>query len=296
MPQPRPQPRRPQPRLRLVPKAPPRPSALALWHLLSLDAPTVAATWTVFIARCGHVTLPWTSPAAMFLAVWMLYAADRLLDARSLDTRHAITGLEPRHHFHYRHRRAFLAALLVSAIALALLLLRLDHAALHLYAVLGTLLAAWLLLVHALPHSHRLPKELAVGVVFPAAVFIPAVAHAPNLRIALLPAALLFAAVCTLNCLFVYAWEHPGPRPEAHWTTRFATKHLRALSFAVILLAVLAVALHRGASTLPAAACAVSVALLQVLDSLRARIRPTNLRAAADLVLLTPLALLFFAR
>ncbi len=28
-----------------------RPSPLALWHLLSLDAPTVAALWTVFIAR-----------------------------------------------------------------------------------------------------------------------------------------------------------------------------------------------------------------------------------------------------
>ena len=84
---------------------------LALWHLLSLDAPTVAVIWTWFVARAEHVRLPWATPAAMGIAVWMLYAGDRLLDARVLDgVRTAWTGerLEARHLFHYRHRRGFL--------------------------------------------------------------------------------------------------------------------------------------------------------------------------------------------
>ena len=56
-----------------------------MWHLLSLDAPTVAAVWVVFVGRSVGVRLPWVEPAAMFVAVWMIYAADRLLDARVLD-------------------------------------------------------------------------------------------------------------------------------------------------------------------------------------------------------------------
>jgi hypothetical protein len=58
---------------------------LALWHLLSLDAPTIAALWTWFIASANHIHLPIASTLAMALAVWMLYAADRLMDARLLN-------------------------------------------------------------------------------------------------------------------------------------------------------------------------------------------------------------------
>jgi len=43
----------------------------------------------------------------------------------------------------------------------------------------------------------------------------------------------LLAAVCTLNCLFLYAWEHPAPRSQAHWTTRWATGHLPVLTLAI---------------------------------------------------------------
>ena len=55
-------------------------SPLVLWHLLSLDAPTVAALWTWFIAEACHVHIPLLSTLAMAVAVWTLYAADRLLD------------------------------------------------------------------------------------------------------------------------------------------------------------------------------------------------------------------------
>src|ERR1700679_3918546 len=117
---------RPAPHLQLVPPAPHHfhRSPLALWHLLSLDAPTVATLWTIFIARCSHLTLPWTAPAAMFVAVWMIYAADRLLDARILDlsppnnTAHP-PDLEARHRFHHHHRTAFLTLILIAALALA---------------------------------------------------------------------------------------------------------------------------------------------------------------------------------
>ncbi len=189
----------------------------------------------------------------MFLAVWMIYAADRLLDARLLDGRlieagNAPADLEPRHHFHHAHRTPFVTAIGFGSIALAALLHRLDPRSLHLYALLATLLAAWMVLIHVRPDPNgtistaavqprkalrrprriRLPKELAVGIFFPAAVFIPTVARSTAspaaihllgwlanwIRPNLLPSAILFAAVCTLNCLCLYAWEHPTPRAQ----------------------------------------------------------------------------------
>jgi hypothetical protein len=232
----------------------------------------------------------------MFLAVWMLYAADRLLDARPVAGGGPPADLEERHRFHHRHRRAFLWGLAIAAIALGSLLHLLNPTALHLYATLATLLAAWMLLVHArpMPESLRLPKELAVGVFFSAAVFIPTVARSPALRTALLPDALLAAAACTLNCFFLSAWEQPGPRPKAHWTTLWSTRHLPQLTITVAVLATLTAWLTRQNSLWkPALASALTAALLLLLHRLRRHLSRIHLRASADLALLTPLLFLF---
>jgi hypothetical protein len=263
--------------------------------LLSLDAPTVAALWTVFIARCAGLTLPWTAPAAMFVAVWMLYATDRLLDARPTAEGKPPRDLEARHRFHHRHRAGFVTALTLAAFLLAYLLHRAEPAALHLYTLLAALLAGWLALIHARPvghNAHRMPKELAVGIFFPAAVFIPTVARAPQLRSVLLLAAVLFGLVCTLNCLCIYAWEHPFPRANAHWTTRWAARRLALLAGLTLLAAGMFSALRPLPSIIfPALACALSTTTLLALDTFRPRFRAVHLRAAADLTLLSPLLL-----
>lgn len=295
----------PRAALALVPRraaaARPKYSALALWHLLSLDAPCVAAVWTMAISWAVGLKLPWTAPAAMFAAVWMLYASDRLLDARRLPGGQAPPELEERHRFHHRHRGVFVPGIAIAACVLAVLLGTLDPAALRLYTLLAALLGGWLLLIHARPlpgdGAHRLPKELAVGIFFSAAVFIPAVARLPELRLDLLPDAILLGAVCTLNCLFLYAWEHPGPRHAAHWTTRRATRHLVLLTaFTAGLSAILfSTALLFGqpkygrATVLLAGCTLISSLMLLLLDSLQRSLKPIHLRALADLVLLTPL-------
>lgn len=278
-----------RPRPQLVPPPERRPSLLARWHLLSLDAPTVAAVWTVFIARSAHVALPWTAPAAMFTAVWLLYAADRLLDARDPSA----SELEARHLFHHRHRRAFLAVALPASAFLGWMLLRADPRALQLYSVLAALLIAWLLLVHvgvAQKGAHRLPKELAVGVFFPAAVFIPTVARAPEMQLRLLPAAAIFACLCSLNCLYIYAWEHPRDDRSAHATTRWAARYLVPLSLLACVAAIVGACVERSLWA-PFAACALSIAALLALHIRQKKTGRTELRAAADFVLLTPLLL-----
>ncbi|MEO8736884.1 MAG: hypothetical protein ABI380_10120 [Edaphobacter sp.] len=280
-----------------------RRSPLDLWHLLSLDAPTVASLWIWFIAAANHIRLPLSSIFAMFIAVWMLYAADRLLDARLLDSQsRQEQHLEARHYFHHRHRTAFLAGILLASVALAPLLLRLSTEAIHLDLILGGLLFGYFILIHATRSAHRFPKEIAVGIFFAAATFIPTVARQPGLRLALLPSALLFATLCSLNCLFIYAWEHDPKRPPVHAghpthaTTRFALRHLL---FFVMVIAMIGVALalldHRAPWTIPAA-ITLSAILLSLLNHRRHRIPALTLRAAADLVLLTPILLLPFIR
>ena len=284
---------------------------LHLWHLLSLDAPTVATLWTAFVARSSGIQLPAISLVAMFLMVWTLYAADRLLDAQPLHQHPtASPDLELRHLFHHRHRRPFLITIGVATLSLSALIPQLPAAALHLFLVLGTLVAGYFILIHATSGAARLPKELAVGLFFSAAIFIPTVARLAPTRLgqpastSLLPytaadprlpfalPALLFAALCCLNCLCIYAWEHPhvtARAPLPHRVTQAASQHRRSLSFA-LLLASLADAL--AARSEIAAAIALAILALLTLDSLRHRLSPLTLRAAADLALTTPVLFL----
>jgi hypothetical protein len=277
---------------------------LALWHLLSLDAPTIAALWTWFIASANHVRLPLASTLAMAIAVWMLYATDRLMDARLLDADPAhYEGLEARHYFHHRHRSAFLSGILLASIALALLLPHLEPQAIRLYAVLAGLVSAYFLLIHATRTAaaqqkvaHLVPKEIAVGLFFAAATFIPTVARCPNLRSRLLPFALLFAALCSLNCLFIYAWEHTGSNTSdpPHPITQIALQKLPSLTV-LLALSGAAVTLFDYHAPWPVPyAIALSAALLLLLHNHRLVIAPVTLRATADLALATPLLLLLF--
>jgi hypothetical protein len=231
----------------------------------------------------------------------MLYAADRILDARDLflNPLHHDSALEARHLFHHCHARAFITGIVLAAVAQAALLRHLLPAALRLFAILGTLLFAWFLLIHARMTRLRLPKELAVGIFFPAAAFIPTVARLPYLRPVMLPYALLLAAVCSLNCLSIYAWENPLPRAAAHWSTRYATRHLNPLA-TIIAIASLTLAIISATGTqitfsLIALAATLSAITLLALNHLHHRINPLTLRAAADLALLTPILFLVWS-
>src|SRR4029077_12312684 len=71
-------------------------------NLLSLDAPIVALLWQLLFVRCFHGSLGMLPAALLALAVWLIYVADRTLDA--------LRGCveQPRHEFYRRHWRAIL--------------------------------------------------------------------------------------------------------------------------------------------------------------------------------------------
>lgn len=219
---------------------------LRLWHVLSLDAPSVAALWCWTIARAVHVHLPVAAPLMLALGTWLLYVADRLLDGLLAPQS---PRLRERHLFHRRYRPAFLAASACGVVALAVLVeRRMPAFVIRAYVVLGICALLYLLLVHirmpnpfaqVLPRlfPRLFPKELAVGVIFAAATVIPTWERlrrsvpgqtgAPLLL--LLP---IFAALCTLNCIAIEVWEtatdpvpdsvanstpDPAPDPVAGW-------------------------------------------------------------------------------
>jgi hypothetical protein len=266
-------------------------SPFFLWHLLSLDAPTVATLWTWFIARANHIVLSCSSLLAMAAAVWALYAADRLLDVQISNA----SALEIRHHFHYRYRTIFVTGIATASVVLAVLLPRIPAEAIRLYLVLGGLVFGYFIIIHATRGAHRLPKEIAVGVCFAAAVFIPTVARAPGLRPALLMPALFFAALCSFNCLFIYAWEHPsGAEQPPHPLTAAALAWLPALTITVGMASALLAIFNRRAPWPIYAAVTFSAAALVVLHHRRGHHETLTLRTAADLALLTPALLVGF--
>jgi hypothetical protein len=275
------------------------------WHLLSLDAPTVAVTWcAAFLSVAG---VPLTVPAAhwpvtfLCLATWLCYVGDRTQDARScLEP----SELRARHRFYgswWHSRRSSLIALVsVAALACATAgLLRLSASLLVDYVALtvaSLLYFAWV-------HSGRerttrvLAKEAAVAFIFALGCILPAWSIAENaLRFQLAPAGALFALLCWLNCVAIERWEGRGViAPHAHPSTHWAARHLNALLIASALAAAaLGVFRHtvgRPTALAPYLACA--FLLLAALERYRLRLSVDSLRIFADVALLTPL--LWFA-
>jgi hypothetical protein len=287
------------------------PLPLGWWHLTSLDAPTVAVTWTLAFAWAARVTLPAWVPALLALAAWSVYIADRLLDARSALITDRPHRLRLRHHFHWRYRRIFFPVALISACAAVFIVLNfMPLAARMRNSVLAAAALAYFSGVHS---PRRLPpllsrifsKESMVAVLFTAACVLPALSRA----FALLPAqpasslwplyamAFFFTLLAWLNCHAIERWESSGettrvgPRP-GKLSRSGVFKQAILLSLIGALLAAGLAAIHPRSAALILAGTA-SALLLALLDRCRSRLTPLALRVAADLVLLSPIALLF---
>jgi len=259
------------------------------WHLLSLDAPTVAALWAWFFARAMRLHMPIFPALLLALGTWLLYVADRILDGlRESEL------LRERHYFHARHRTAFLATASFLFLLLAwYVLTRMRPEALRDDLYIGIFALLYLFVVHRRAAPPRLPKELAVAILFAAATAVPAWSRISAGKQQLAPAILFFALLCWINCVGIEKWEGGDP----HASTRWASLHLRAIVTVIALFSSIAALLapSRGLTTVYLAAL-LSSGLLFTLDTRSTRLSPLHLRIAADAALLTPLALFPFAR
>lgn len=284
---------------------------LRWWHLLSLDAPTVAALWSWTLARAVHIRLPWSAPLLLAMGTWLVYVADRILDGLHGN---ASGQLRERHFFYARHRSSVLTAAMFAGLALLwLIFTQMNPAARREDVVLFTAALIYFCLIHVwAPHSQRsierwFPKEMAVAIVFAAAVAVPAWSRSGNNGIGLPAAVALFALLCWLNCVAIEKWEkgenrqHPTGFPDVsaaaqpHLTTRWTQNHLRLLSCGIAVLAAIA-AMSSLVTAEPLAmtglyfAGTISALLFLAFDCLPLGV--LDLRIAADVALLTPILLL----
>jgi|SRR6185437_4648167 len=276
------------------------------WHLLSLDAPTVAALWAWSIGRAAHVAISADSLLLLFLGTWLLYVADRLLDGVHQDS----ARLRERHLFYRRHRVAAMAAAVpVAAVLGWLVVLHMLDRARRADLVLFALAAAYFALVHLRgPAIERwFPKELLVGLIAATAIAVPAWSRTTLSKSGAIFVVFiaLFASVCWLNCVAIEKWERPRSAlvrgaPIVDPTTRWGQRRLRRIGAAIAVVAIFGAGAFLGLGNAAAAALclagAASAALLALLDVAHARggISAFHLRIAADVALLTPLLLVIF--
>lgn len=264
------------------------------WHLLSLDAPTVAVLWAWAFARAANVHAPTSAIAVLGLGTWLIYVADRLLDSRSNAPRDA---LRERHRFHAQHRQAFLIASTIAGLAILWLIAKdLSPAARREDAAIFGAFLVYFLFVHLV--GWRFPRSLAVGLVFAAATAVPAWSRASVISVAWIISVAIFAALCWLNCAAIHVWEK----------TDAQARHIPLLAgcvaFAALALAVACGTLLRdpGAMRLGTSMLASALLLLALHLDHRRRVgrddaaagATLSLRVLADAALLTPI--LFFVR
>lgn len=287
------------------------------WHLLSLDAPTVAVVWCWFFAAAFGVTLPPTALITLALGTWCVYVADRLLDGwRSVD----MTDLRDRHWFYLRHRKPFVIAWIAAALPLAyLILFRVQPAVRTDDMILCLIGIGYFLLIHHRSHGDRFSKELFVGFLFSIATAVPTWTRLQEGRGLLLAAICTFGAACWLNCVAIQTWEDAEASREVMQHHLAATRsgglrarqirvprrtltglmgsHLTAFAIVIGALAVSLASFHAGRTVWPLfVAVAASSLIFLALIHRNARLRALSLRILADGALLTPLLFFIYLR
>lgn len=266
-------------------------------NLLSLDAPIVAALWLGAFSRAFDSPVALPVYAVLFLAVWAIYIADRLLDGM----RQVNWGLATeRHRFVRQHQKRFMALLLVILSLAALFTLKslptdLLIAGLILCSVVGLYFTAFVRLFPRLKPLRA--KEFACGFVFAVGTTlgVDAVRHGIFIDPArYLPAVFLFAVLCIFNCLIITARERRTDQARDPAAASSWWKHIdRDLAiFGIILIIVSATAwiLSQQAYLYPA--CLVSAIALALVHLFQKFFSASVSRVLADVALLSPLLLL----
>jgi len=245
-------------------------------HLLSLDAPLVAISWQLLLSRTV-VPIPRAQTAILCLSVWLVYVGDRVLDGLRPPT----ANEAPRHSFARRFRLPLIAAaIVVLAVNATLAVGYLEPVRFERGVVLLLLVIAHFLITHRL--SVRWAKELWIGLIFAAGVWLPALVGASGQW----PAAVIFTGLCWWNCVAIEAWESGGShRSRWHSTTRWLADRLAPAALALTVAALLLFVATRQPA---AAAESLSACLFWLLHRYSGKLSPDQLRLAVDMALLTP--------
>lgn len=265
-----------------------KPHPLTWLNVVCLDAPLVAVSWQWLFARSFDVAIPPGGFAALFCTAWLIYLADRFGDSLAFQRQHA-SSLRQR--FCLKHHRAWIVALVVVGGAdLIIVSTRLDGRILVFAAPIAALAMAYLIVNQRRPGLWRLlpAKEITIGVLFAAGTIV---ALAPQFHSAATLPWLLFAALCSLNCISIAVWERWLDEAQSRVSIATAFPHVASyLPLPLMLVAIASAVLVGSDSSYRALylCIAASAAVLMFVHLARRRLQADVRTALADLVLLTP--------
>lgn len=288
----------PSPTPEVVPALPARSYPPIIWlNLLCLDAPLVALAWQWIFARSFGAHLNWPLRVLLFLTAWLIYLGDRFADSIRLT---AESPRSDRHQFCQNHMVGWWIAIVVIFVVDSALALRsLDLQMFFLGGTLAVICTVYLFLNHLLGGRwHPIPmKEKAVGVLFAAGTTLAVVGLLPGLTISFGFAVVLFAMLCTLNCLCIASWERELDAAQGKtslltgWPA--VSRVLKPFGLFIVALSLVLAAVWRFAA--PLWICLAVSALLLIWLHQGDGLRRDSRTALADLVLLTPLLVLLFS-
>lgn len=265
-----------------------RVSPLLWLHLVCLDAPFVAIIWAFLFAR--HFDLPSACGAgsALFLTAWLIYLADRFGDSVALAD---LGSTSLRQRFCIRRRPLWLAWIGIIATADLLVIgTQVEARTLLAGGGVGLFALAYLTVNQWRPSCWRIVplKEISIGFLFAAGTMVPLVA---GLTSEMLPTWLLFAFLCSLNCVSIAVWERGLDVAQGRISVATAFPQVGPyLQVALVLLTVASGVLFFAANTGRGVLVGISVsaALLAGVHFFRDKVQADLRTALADLVLLTP--------
>jgi hypothetical protein len=266
-----------------------------LWlNVLGLDAPLVAIAWQFFFAGAFRLKIPTSNYLVLGLIVWVIYSADRLLDARRLGAPQAASA---RHRF-YRDWFWIMLPLTVIGLLLAVVavLMVLPEILLHCGAVVFLFVIVYF--IHRLwvqgPMLVVVPKEIFSGMVFAIGTTLTGYAWSNDIPDALYsPEVLWFGGLCSLNCMAISVWErnadagNDGNALPQVWPAVVGFFPVLAWGFTVSG-AVFAFLQAESVMFPVFLAVASGGGLLALLASTAERIPPALLRVAADVAVILP--------
>jgi hypothetical protein len=260
----------------------------------------VAIAWLWLFARSFGVAVQMGNAVALFLTAWFIYVADRFADASTLKP-----GLPKslRQQFCLRHREIWIATVALVAGFDAYVIWQTTALETFLVgAIVGLLAVGYLVVNHPLGLIWRaLPaKEIAIGTLFAAGTVVALLPHLPS--VPTFPIAVVtFAALCSLNCIGIAAWERELDRAQGK--VSIVTLHpaimgwVGRLCFCLALGSLALAVLCRSAAQffLCLSVSATLLGYLNASGSFKAVGASDRRTALADLVLLTPVLSLIWA-
>jgi hypothetical protein len=267
-------------------------AGLAGLTTLCLLEPAVAIVWQLGFANAARAELHGHHFLLIFVCLWLVYAADRWLDARKATSS---TALSRRHAFFARHQRG-IAGVWCLVFAAALLLAVRSLLPSDWLCSLGLLCLVTVYLGAVSSGSMRgLLKELAVAVIYPLGVLLFVGPRAAGSPYCLLLAQALFSWLVLCNLALIAARERTQDKAlgSESLATRFCSA-ARLIQKSALLLGFCAAA---SAMLLPSAfsrlfwGVALAASGLLLLDRSAAKADANLVHALADVALLLPLPL-----